>query len=232
VSGDAAAGAPRVLHVPVPRTARLWTLGDAATARATWLVLHGYGQLAERFVRHFAPVSDGRLIVAPEALSRFYLDTSRATEGPPRVGATWMTREDRLHEIGDYLGWLDRALETVGGEALLARAPLHVLAFSQGTATACRWLEHRARHGHAPAERLVLWGGGVPHDLDPAHGVALLRATPLTVVVGADDEFVTPTVLAEQERWLRERHVPYTFERYDGGHRLVAPVLRRVITGA
>ena len=221
----------RVEHIPVRRTARLWRLGDAATARETWVVLHGYGQLAERFVRHFVPLVGHRVVVAPEGLSRFYLDASRGAGEQPRVGATWMTREDRLHEIADYVHWLDRAVEAVGGDELLARAPLYVLGFSQGATTACRWLEHRARLGLPPAARLVLWGGGVPHDLHPEHGRAALRATPLTLVLGSDDEFVTPAVRAEQERALRDAQVPYAVETYQGGHRLAPIALRRVIAG-
>ena len=229
-AGPAAPPAPRVEHVPVRRTARLWRLGDPDSARETWVVLHGYGQLAERFVRHFAPVVHQRLIVAPEGLSRFYLDTSRGAAGEqPRVGASWMTREDRLHEISDYVHWLDRALEFVGGDELLAHAPLHVLGFSQGATTASRWLEHRARLGRPPAARLVLWGGGIPHDLDPTHGAAAVRGAPLTVVAGRDDEFLTAAVLAEQEAALRAGDVPYDVVRYDGGHRLVPAVLRRVV---
>ena len=44
-----------------------------------------------------APLDDGsRLIVAPEALSRFYLgEVSQRPASERRVGASWMTREDR-----------------------------------------------------------------------------------------------------------------------------------------
>ena len=45
---------------------------------------------------------ESRVLVAPEGLSRFYVN---ATHG--LVGASWMTREDRQHEIDDYVGYLD-----------------------------------------------------------------------------------------------------------------------------
>src|ERR671913_1620 len=90
----------------VPRTARYYTLGPThGFPRELWIVCHGYGQLASRFVSQFAALDDGtRLIVAPEALSRFYLDPipKRRNEASPRVGASWMTREDRESEIADY----------------------------------------------------------------------------------------------------------------------------------
>src|SRR5437868_12076424 len=83
------------------RTARYFTLGDPVSAAELWFVGHGYGQLASRFLERFRGIDvEGRCIVAPEGLSRFYL-TDTPTER--RVGASWMTREDRLHEIDDYV---------------------------------------------------------------------------------------------------------------------------------
>ena len=103
-------------HITVRRTARYFTLGPAdGSPRQVWFVLHGYGQLASQFVRVFEPLDDGtRLIVAPEALNRFYLvgvDTMPAADRP--VGATWMTREDRDNEIEDYIAYLDDLAATV-----------------------------------------------------------------------------------------------------------------------
>src|SRR2546428_199711 len=88
-----------------PRTARYFTLGSPQGATDVWFVCHGYGQLASRFLERFRALeSERRCIVAPEGLSRFYL-----TENPSerRVGASWMTREDRVHEIDDYVRFLD-----------------------------------------------------------------------------------------------------------------------------
>ena len=63
--------------IVVPRTARYYTLGPThGFPRELWFVCHGFGQLAGRFIRQFASLDDGtRLIVAPEALSRYYLDS-------------------------------------------------------------------------------------------------------------------------------------------------------------
>ena len=87
-------------HLPVSRTARYYTLGDPGPGtRQVWVVCHGYGQLASRFLEKLRALDDGtRYLVAPEGLSRFYLSESPAER---RVGASWMTREDRLAEIAD-----------------------------------------------------------------------------------------------------------------------------------
>jgi hypothetical protein len=46
---------------------------DASLAEV-WIVCHGHGQLASRFLTRFIPIErEDRLFVAPEALSRYYL---------------------------------------------------------------------------------------------------------------------------------------------------------------
>jgi dienelactone hydrolase len=91
-------------------------------------------------------------VVAPEALSRFYVDRGEPAAGTPaRVGATWMTREDREAEIADYVRYLDRALDAAAGRPGAAAPALGVLGFSQGAATACRWAAHRHRLGRPAA---------------------------------------------------------------------------------
>ncbi len=236
---DAPAGAgaaPRAHHVEVPRTARYYTVGDPSGARAVWLALHGYGQLAGYFARHFAAHAgpgSGRLVVAPEALSRFYVSREDpATGAPARVGATWMTREDRDAEIADYVRYLDRALDHATGGAGLdpGAVTLGVLGFSQGAATACRWAAYRHQHGLAAPRALVLWGGALPRDmdLDGADGDAL-RALRLVLAVGDADEFATPALVAQQEARLRAAGVAYEVVRFAGGHRLDEAALGRVL---
>jgi hypothetical protein len=96
-------------HLPVSRTARYFTIGEPhASLRELWFVCHGYGQLAGRFVRHFESIdAPHRMIVAPEALSRFYVEVPGKTHADTHVGASWMTREDRLSDIEDYVEYLD-----------------------------------------------------------------------------------------------------------------------------
>ena len=87
-------------HLAVERTARYWTLGDES-ADDVWIVLHGYNQLARRFIRRFTGIAGpDRFVVAPGALSRFYVvaEPGRHT-GSSLVGASWMTREDLLDRV-------------------------------------------------------------------------------------------------------------------------------------
>src|SRR4051812_22690064 len=128
----------------VRRTARYYTIGPThGFPRELWFVCHGYGQLARRFLAQFAPIDDGtRLIVAPEALSRFYLDpvSERRGQASPRIGASWMTKEARDAEIHDYIAYLDQLATEMRHHLSGAGPRIVVLGFSQGTATVCRWL--------------------------------------------------------------------------------------------
>jgi len=202
-------------HFQTSRSARYFTLGSPEHAAELWFVCHGYGQLASRFLDRFRPIeAERRCIVAPEGLSRFYL-----TESPTerRVGASWMTREDRLHEIDDYVRYLD------GVYAQLAPrdARVTVLGFSQGTATVCRW----TAFGSSRVDRLIVWGGEVPPDLE----LTRLRVQSLTLVYGTHDEFFTPKIIAATESRLREHKIEYELVPFEGGHEIDDATLRRLI---
>lgn len=196
--------------------------------RELWVVLHGYRQLAERFLARFRDHAvDGRWIVAPEALNRFYLDPGPGRHGPEsRVGATWMTREDRECEIADYVAYLDRLVAHLrDGAAGGGRVPLGVLGFSQGGHTAARW----AVAGAHPPGRVVLWGSGLPHDLDPESARLRLAATELVLVQGARDEHRLPRLEAEQDALLRDWGVGAGRLEHAGGHELDAELLAAVL---
>jgi predicted esterase len=207
-------------HIFVGRTARYLRLGPDANSpaiREVWVVLHGYGQLATTFMRAFEPLDNGtRLIVAPEALNRFYLvDVSSAPAADRPVGATWMTREDRDREIDDYVAYLDRLWKH-----LVIRLPDHtpirltVLGFSQGTATAARWISL----GAAQPSHLVLWGGLLPPDLSLEDADHPLRRPAVHLVVGSRDGFVTEERLADEGARLGAVGINYDLVRYTGGH--------------
>lgn len=213
---------PREHHLAVRRSARYHTLGEKNDAlRQVWFVLHGHGQLSGHFIRHFTPLADGsRMIVAPEALNRFYLDsTSWQGAGQARVGATWMTREERLVEIEDYVRYLD-ALQHEALRGLdRRRIRVVVLGFSQGVATALRW----SCFGRMRPDLLVAWAGALPMELDEKC-VAHLKGR-VVRVIGSNDELASAeAVAAEDQRWERLGLGAETV-RFDGGHELNAEVL-------
>jgi predicted esterase len=210
----------------VTRTARYFTLGGSPHGVGeVWFVCHGYGQLAGRFVQHFTPLADAsRLVVAPEGLSRFYLDDTSLPAAERRVGATWMTREDRLSEIDDYVRYLDALRAVVLRQLGRPAVRVTALGFSQGTATVSRW----AARGAAGVDRLILWAGELPPDLDLAAAAERFRHLRLLLVVGRDDAYITPKIVAREEERLRSQGIPYEVRWYTGGHEIDGEVLKQL----
>ncbi|MBI4409831.1 MAG: phospholipase [Gemmatimonadetes bacterium] len=211
-------------HLAVTRTARYYTLGplDRGT-REVWFVCHGYRHLAGPFLRRFEPLNDGtRLIVAPEALSRFYLDDTGGPHGPDaRVGATWMTREDRLTDISDYVGYLDALHAHVLREQSAESRRIVALGFSQGAATASRW----GVLGSARIDHLVLWAALLPPDLDWHAAAARLPGSAVTFAVGRDDRTIDRARLAEQRERLAGHGVAARVLEFEGGHEITEAAL-------
>ena len=212
-------------HIAVRRTARFFTLGTASDeVRELWVVCHGYGQLAAPFLSSFERIAaPSRLLVAPEALARFYLDRpSGGSDTPPRVGATWMTREDRDSEIADHVAYLDDLHDSVREQLATDSEPgsdhvrLHVLGFSQGVATAGRWMAY----GRTRADALILWAGSFPADVNLASLAARLDGSSVTLVVGARDELASWANADAQLQRFEEAGISARLLTFDGGHRL------------
>lgn len=212
-------------HIRVTRTARYLTVGSTGPDTAqVWFCCHGYRQLASRFLRRFRILDDGsRHLVAPEGLSRFYVDPAPGPHGPEhRVGASWMTREDRQNEIDDYIRYLDELAERVVPES--PNAHLVVLGFSQGVHTVSRWVTH----GAVRPSRLVLWGAYFPADLDMDAAARALEGVTLTLVRGHEDNTVSDELEARAVARLEEVGIAYEVDTHPGGHDIDGAVLERI----
>ena len=211
-------------HLAVIRTARYYQLGElSATTRRVWFVCHGYGQLAAYFSRHFAFITEAdpaTVIIAPEGLSRFYLNGNGG-----RVGASWMTRDDRLHEIEDHIGFLNQLANQVLAQCA-DDVRVTVLGFSQGTATVGRWLPWAL---FLPSH-LILWAGSFPDDLEPTAAKRLLQTVPLTIVLGTEDPYISSSQLEHQQEHLRDLGATPRLVTFAGKHELNRAVLEELAT--
>ena len=218
-------------HLRVPRTARYYTLGaPSAAVNELWVVCHGYGQLAAPFLQHFARIaSPARLIVAPEGLSRYYVDrSSTPNDAPPAVGASWMTREDREHEIVDHVAYLDALVELLRPRDRARDVRVRVLGFSQGVATVGRWIAL----GRVRVNEMILWAGAFPPDVEPASLTARLRGARVTLVVGSRDKLANWAGADTQLQRFREAGIDARLRTFDGGHRLDDPTLDELASAA
>ena len=89
-------------QIKFPKTAHYYTLGNPdKSIQKLFIVMHGYGQLASRFVYKFDQLPEDCLVLAPEGFSRFYWNEKKGL-----VGASWMTKANRLVEIEDYSDYI------------------------------------------------------------------------------------------------------------------------------
>jgi predicted esterase len=136
-----------------------------------------------------------------------------------------MTREDRLAEIGDYVRYCDAVYAHVLQGLDRGRVRVGLFGFSQGTATVCRWLAQ----GAARADRLILWGGEIPPDLDLSAARERFSGLELTLVAGRRDQFITSKILERDQARLEAHGIPFRAVTFDGGHEIDQEVLGQVV---
>ena len=187
---------------------------------AIWIVLHGYGQLAEFFIRKFLPHdSVERLFIAPEGTNHSYLKDFQG-----RVGANWMTSYQRETAISNNHRYLNRMMEEV--LSVFEKAPrIHLLGFSQGAATATRW----ASQWEGRLDSLILWGGGFAHDLELEVAKEKFASTEVILVHGLKDELVNEESKKRQEALLFELGKPLNLLTFSGGHEIDPQMVERII---
>lgn len=200
--------------------ARYETLGDFHEGvENLWFVCHGHGQLAQYFIRKFKSIDDGKtLIVAPEGLFRYYLEGFTG-----RVGATWMTKEDRLSDIQNYLIYLEAVMNQVKSQ-LPKGIKTTLFGFSQGAATISRF----ATQTQVDFDRLVLWAGIFPPDLPPLESRRKLEDKEVLLVYGEQDPYLTEARIKEQESIAEQIKVTPERFTFEGEHELYDTLLSRI----
>lgn len=184
-----------------------------------WIVLHGYGQLAEYFLKKFVPFfKENRLIVAPEANNHSYL---KGFTG--RVGANWMTSHERETAILNNHRYLNTLLEF-----LLLRLKnnptIKVLGFSQGAATATRWVSQLK----VPVDTLVLCSGGFAHDLTLPKSSKIFKDMKVYSINGLHDPMLTDEVKEKQQAMIEALGISVVSLTFDGEHELDEASLRKI----
>jgi predicted esterase len=205
-------------HIEISRKVRVYTVQAEGERRLVLIAAHGYRQLGKYFVKHFEPLSAlGVQVVVPEGIHRFYIEGYAG-----RVGASWMTREDRNTDIADYVQYFLQLLNELKVDA---ETPIVLLGFSQGGATVCRWLEASPR----PIQHLILHSSVFPDDFDFQGNTDLLMRTPCTAIFGDEDEFANEQTILQKMTWMKEQGVDPTWMRFEGGHVIHFPSIEAVI---
>jgi len=174
-----------------------------------WLVCHGYGQLSKYFIKKFEILNpEQHFVIAPEGMNRFYLDGFSG-----RVGATWMTKEDREKDIVNYCKQLNQ-IEELFIHKLAKETQTIFLGFSQGAATISRWMSVEQKS----CDRLYLWAGKMAHELKAQEFNPLFKKAEL--IFGDQDQFYSEEQALNYAQNLAENGFEIDLVKYKGEHNI------------
>lgn len=203
-------------HIKIQVETPFYTLNELGDkTEHVWLVFHGYGQLASYFLKKFEILdSNKHFIIAPQGLSKFY---QQGFYG--RVGASWMTKEDRLTDIKNQYQYIQSVLDTIGD---ISNKKLTYFGFSQGVATMTRF----AAHAKIPFENMIIWAGTFPPDISIDAFDFLTGKEEIVYYTSRKDPFFKEEMIDAQDRIIRETmgRSP-ELKWYEGVHQVVPEYL-------
>lgn len=194
------------------KTGHYFTHGTlTGETRFVWVCLHGYGQLGKYFIQRFEFLDPNiHYVIAPEGLNRFYFEGVNE-----RPVASWMTREDRLDEIADFILFLEALRHKISWDKHPDIKVIY-LGFSQGVTTLLRWL-----HDIGPrADFLLMWAGGVPDDLLFAHRQEYFKQIQSHFFVGDKDPYFTPGLVMDKKHLMDDIGIALNLHEYPGTHKI------------
>jgi len=204
--------------IQIKKTAKYATYGDPETAQTILFALHGYGQLAQFFIRKFNMLNENEyFVIAPEGLHRFYL---KGASG--RVGASWMTKEERQTDIDDYISYLDELWLKINSEYSFENKIL--LGFYQGGATASRW--HNL--GNYKADKILLWAAIFPTDMS-LDFLNKFSESNNYFVLGDEDEYLSIEQGENSIDALNLLGVEFQIVKFSGKHNIDSKTLLNLI---
>ncbi len=205
-------------YLKVEKTARVVTSGTTnSKLKQVWLIAHGYGHLASYFINKFDALNrEENFIIVPEGLHRYYLNSTNG-----KVGASWMTKEEREKDIEDYCNYLDKVYETFIAP-LRENIIINALGFSQGGATICRWAAKTKLH----IDNLIIWGSVTPPDMNLKDDLQKLKYCNWIYVAGSNDEYLSKAQQQEQLELLHKYGIKPETVFYEGEHDIQVEALR------
>ena len=204
--------------ISVSKTARYFQAGSISNkTKNIWFVFHGYGMLGEFFIKKFESLVDSEtIIIAPEAISRFYLNNKYE-----RVGASWITKVDKDDDIIDNSNFLNQLYNKLISQIGHEQINLNILGFSQGGSTACRW----ALNEKFNINSICFWGSDIPKECLTEKYRNRLNTMKISIIIGKKDTLI-PLEYREKFRDLIDDYgLNYSLVEYDGDHRIIENVL-------
>ena len=191
---------PRAGHAGPPRTV---------------IALHGFGQKCKGFMRNFAPLRDRNiLVITPQGPHQFYMQLE-----PKKVGFNWLTIFEKENSIRDFVGYMNRLLDTLDTQYGRVRENVFLLGFSQGVSMAYRL----AASGTIPPRGFIACCADLPEDV--AEKLPEIAPFPVLLAHAEDDPVIPLSKAEEAEAQLTAHRFAVERLRYTGGHVLPEEVI-------
>lgn len=207
-------------QIDITTTARYYLNGQISDrVKVVWFVFHGYGMLAEDFIKNFDGISDeNTLIVAPEGTHRYY---KRGTRN--QISANWMTSDLRDADIQNNTQYLNSVLETLFDQGLSTESKIGVVGFSQGGPTAFRWVSQL----DWSIDMLIAWGTDLPQEvLENNQNLRKVNESNIKLVIGSDDEYIDSDRVDDFIIDYSDKGVEFDYHTFDGGHEIHSETMR------
>ena len=204
--------------IEISRKARWFHVGEVPQeAKEVIIVLHGYGQHPAYMLNGLRELEkEGRSICAPEGLSRFYV---KGFDG--KIGASWMTRDDRANEINDHLTYLNKWWSILDIDET---ASVTLIGFSQGVATAARWLSDGMK-----VDKVIFASGTLPVEWNQQKPQLDKRISEIHIVRPKDDEYYSLKVHEKEVENLRGLGCNVMSHKPNGTHKLSSAVINKIL---
>ena len=185
-----------------------------------WIVFHGYGQLSKHFIRRFDVLEgDKNYIIAPQGLSKFYVD-----EDYKNVGASWLTKEDRGSDLLNQQKYLIRLMDELKSKIDFSKIKTNLFGFSQGVSALTRLLMNY----NMKVNNVIIWAGWVPDEFFNINK-DVLKDTNLFFVVGNKDKYYNnPIIKGYIEKFKKTLNKEIDYFVFDGGHIVDRKVLKKI----
>lgn len=107
----------------------------------------------------------------------------------------------------------------------MANTHITLLGFSQGAATASRWLVESS----LKVDRLLLWAGMFPPDLDHAKAHEKLAKSENYLVVGSKDPYVNASSMEQHHKICTALGIYPQVKQFEGGHEINQDLLKEFL---
>ena len=185
-----------------------------------WIVFHGYGQLSKYFIRRFDVLDgDKNYIIAPQGLSKFYVD-----EDYKNVGASWLTKEDRESDLLNQQKYLIKLMDELKLKIDFSKIKINLFGFSQGVSALTRLLMNY----NMKVNNIIIWAGWVPDEFFNINK-DVLKDTNLFFVVGNKDKYYNnPIIKGYLKKFKNILNKEIDYFVFNGGHIVDRKVLKKI----